>query len=309
MIALPLAHLLLSITFGSPSDSVKSVKGQLAVLSIENTTGSYQSFVDGMPDMIVTELVNQTDEVLVERTKVVQAMNELKLQATGLALEGNRKLGQWIGAEKVLLGSLNRFGAGIRLDLRLIDVGTGQILAASSSQSVMGNQPNELLKDALDHLILHLRRKPSPIALEAPPVPVLTRKVVDVPPRMEGAGVKKTDSGSLKIKYRTTLSLLTEQTVPFQVVRIYVDGKWAADSPLINAIDQDFLLFEGKLPEGNHELRMEHWIADAKGKRGKLLSSQPQANAIFLGANQTVAFDYRMKVQVVGFAFQDPRVQ
>ncbi len=308
MIIATILHLTSILLFGAQVDTAKTPKGMLAVLSIENTTGSYQSFVDGMPDMIVTELVNQTDEVLVERTKVVQAMNELKLQATGLATDGNRKLGQWIGAEKVLLGSLNRFGAGTRLDLRLIDVGTGQILAAASSQSVLGNQPNELLKATLDELLPHLRLKSTPVVLDPRSIPVLPRKLDDSLPRKTEV-TKKVDTGDLKVRYRTRLSLLTEQTVPFQVIRVYLDGKWVADSPLINAIDQDFVLFEGKVREGNHDLRMEHWIANGKGVRSKLFPNQPVANTVFIPPREAVVVEYRMKVEVVGFSYEGLRIQ
>jgi TolB-like protein len=297
-------QLALAFASGAPSDSSKSVHGQLAVLAIENTTGSYQSFVEGMPDMIVTELVNQTDEFLVERSKVVEAMNELKMQASGLATEGNRKLGQWVGAEKVLLGSLNRFGAGIRLDLRLIDVGSGQILAAASSQSASQSAPNDLLKAALDQLVPHLRQKPTAVPAGVP-LPVLARKVLDTIPWMPG----RIDSGDLKIGYRTTLSLLTEQKVPFQVVRVHLDGKWLADSPVIDAVDKDFVLFRGNVAEGNHVLRLEHWICDGKGRRSSLLRNQPGAQAVTVHARESLMVEYRMKVQVVGFGFQEMRVQ
>lgn len=273
-------------------------RGQLAVLAIENTTGAHQSFVDGLPDMVVTEIVNKTGETVVERLKVQKAMDELRIQASGLATEGNRKLGRWIGADRVVLGSLNRYGQSLRLDLRLIEVETGKILAAASSTGAL---PEDLLRPALEQLLPSLRPRPRAVA-EPPPVPVLARAASEPVARM---GQRKVDSGTLVVGYRTVLSLLTEQKVPFQVVRAYLDGKWLADGPFVDAIDKDFELCRLRVPEGDHELRLEHWIADGKGRRSRLLGSQPPPRRLRIEVGEEARVDYRMKVQVVGFSFFD----
>lgn len=293
-----IAAILACAMFADARPDTASERGQLAVLAIENTTGAHRSFVDGLPDMVVTELVNKTGETVVERLKVQKAMDELRIQASGLATEGNRKLGRWIGAERVVLGSLNSYGQSLRLDLRLIEVETGRILAAASSTAAL---PEDLLRPAMDQLLPLLRPKPK-VATEPPPVPVLVRTASEPVARM---GKRRVDSGTLVVGYRTVLSLLTEQKVPFQVVRVYLDGKWLTDGPFVDAVDKDFVLCRLRVPEGEHELRLEHWIADGKGRRLRLLGAQPPPRQVRIEADEEVRVDYRMKVQVVGFSFFD----
>src|SRR6185295_19472567 len=128
-----LAALALSSPVRAESAAEQKKETLLAVMDIINNTGEFAAFVDGMPDMLITELMETGDVKLVERTKVQTAMKALKLETSGLTQERNLELGKWLGVDGILFGAFNRVGDKYRLDIRAIDVQTGKINVAASA--------------------------------------------------------------------------------------------------------------------------------------------------------------------------------
>lgn len=70
---------------------------------------------------------------VVERQKLVQALEEQKLGSSALADEGTRlRLGRIQGARLMVLGGFMTIGGRTRIDLRLVDVETGRVRKAVS---------------------------------------------------------------------------------------------------------------------------------------------------------------------------------
>jgi len=81
----------------------------------------------------VTEIIAQKSGfVIIEREKLVQALEELSLGSSQLVDESSRlKLGRILGAQLMVFGAYQIVGEQIRIDLRLVEVESGLILATS----------------------------------------------------------------------------------------------------------------------------------------------------------------------------------
>lgn len=339
--SLPLVLFLASLAILQPSvqAATDTTRGSLAVLDVENTTGAYGSFVAGLPDMIITELVLRTGENLVERNRIRQAVGELRLDQTGITRESSRRLGEWVGAERVLVGSLARLGTGCRLDLRLIEVESGRIVAAGAYHTGDGEGMADLMPQAVAQLLPALAPKP---ALGRPADPEAREGDRRGPrPLVEGAGsvqvpqvkawivpaaqtapvlVARPDGkaqiapvrapvpparppGRIRIDYSTALTLLTEREVPVQRIRVHIDERLVAESRPIDQVNELFTLFEGEVPEGTHLLRLEHGMVDRSGRWIRALSAQPETIAFRCRSGAAATLKYKMMVNDYGYTF------
>ncbi len=76
---------------------------------------------------------------VVEREKLLLAIEELRLGSSGLADETTRlRLGKIMGARQMVFGGYLTVGNRVRMDLRLVDVQTGKILRTASQTGPAG---------------------------------------------------------------------------------------------------------------------------------------------------------------------------
>ncbi len=71
---------------------------------------------------------------LVERSRISQILDELKLQQTGLTASGAAEAGRLLNAEYVLIGSINKLGQLLIITAKLVHVETGQIIGTREVQ-------------------------------------------------------------------------------------------------------------------------------------------------------------------------------
>jgi len=264
---------------------------RLAVLTIENSAHLFPGFVQSMPTMLVTELVQKTGEQLVERAKIEEAMKELGLESNGVTADGSMKIGQWVGAERILLGNFNQIGSSYRLDLRIIEVSTGRIMAAS--QATVRDDLAGLIPQAVANLAASLaprtQNTESGITInQARRVPVVQSYL---------------GKGRLIISHRITLSLLTEKPVPFQMVRILMDGKLLGSSPTLDEVNKDYILFDGEVPGGPHIITLEHCVISKSGVWKRDLEVQPEDLQLEIVGQTERKISYRMHVGSNRFEF------
>lgn len=267
--------------------------GRLAVLSIENIAKAHQTFVSSIPTMIVTELVQRSGEQLVERSKIEEAMKELGLENNGVTTDGSVKIGQWVGADRILLGSFSELEGSYRLDLRIIEVASGRILAAS--MATVRNDMSQLVPEAVHNLSSFL----APRYGEPENGVVINQvspQVVSIPAK---------DAGYLLIRHRIQLSLFTEKSIPFQRVSVYVDRKLVAVSPVVKSVNDYYTIFDGKLEAGYHTIQLEHGVVDKNGEWKRLLEEQPKELNVNMQAGKKQNVEYRMYVESARFRFLD----
>jgi TolB-like protein len=279
-------------SLGATAPEVKQ-ETVLAMMDIVNNTGEFSSFVEGMPDMLITELMESGEIKLVERTKVQTAMKALKLETSGLTQERNLELGKWLGVDGILFGAFNRVGDQYRLDVRAIDVQTGKINVASSA-SCTKQSIHDLIPEIGKQLRLKLTAssmgKDGQAIAAIPPSPALVKPAVD--------------SCALEIQFKMIISLLSERAIPHQKVRVYLDNQLLGVSGVVNSLDRYFTLYSGHIACGGHSLNLVHGTVDKKGRWVRELSNQPDTYTFFVRKNDKPIIKYQMHGHDAYFSFK-----
>jgi len=133
------------------------LKKRVAVSRFEDRSGSgYHSLGEGVADMLVTALVKSGKFAVIERQEIERIIKEQQFGTSFMVTpETAPKVGQLLGAELFIVGSITEFGqkksnisggmsilgGGIStkqsravIDIRLINTSTGEIVAAESEE-------------------------------------------------------------------------------------------------------------------------------------------------------------------------------
>ena len=119
-----------------PSTRVQRVVPYLSVGVIPmTTTKGAEDLGSLVAERMVTSLVEYQRFQVNERIQMDKVLKELKFGLTDLVDQATAaKLGKQAGVDCLVMGSVNRAGATIDMDLRLVDTETGEVLAAQSGQ-------------------------------------------------------------------------------------------------------------------------------------------------------------------------------
>ena len=106
----------------------------LAILPFQNATGQakFDWLAVGVAESLTTDLKKATGIFLVERMKIEAALKEMKL-GRALGIEDAAQIGKQVGAGVVLIGSYQMLGDQIRVDSRMVEVESGQILMSEKA--------------------------------------------------------------------------------------------------------------------------------------------------------------------------------
>ena len=140
----------------APENTIANYTGpkrRLAVVAFDNKTPYGQRELgNSASDILVTELQKTGQYILIEREKVQQILDEQRFQASDLVEPMTvAKVGRILGASAIITGSVTQFGqreegvdnivyqrrsqiAECTIDLRIVDVSTGEILVADSGR-------------------------------------------------------------------------------------------------------------------------------------------------------------------------------
>ena len=148
--------LYLSILFLS---SIIASTQTIAISYFDNTSGleEYNPLSKGLADMLITDLSNVKSIQIVEREKLESLLKEIKLGEGKFMDESTaQKLGKGLGAGYMLTGSYLIMGETMRIDARLVNVGTSEVFM---SEEITGkkNVFFKLEKDLVDKLIASLK--------------------------------------------------------------------------------------------------------------------------------------------------------
>jgi len=133
----------------------------VAISYFDNTSGTkeYDPLSKGLADMLITDLSNVKSLKIVEREKLESLLKEIEL-GDGKFIDPNtaQKLGKGLGAGYMLTGSFLIMGETMRIDARLVDVGTGEI---SMAEEITGEKGTffKLEKDLVDALVISFNIK------------------------------------------------------------------------------------------------------------------------------------------------------
>ena len=130
----------------------------VAISYFDNTSGTeeYNPLSKGLADMLITDLSNIKSLKIVEREKLETLLKEIELGDSKF-IDPNtaQKLGKGLGAGYMLTGSFLIMGETMRIDARLVDVGTGEI---SMAEEITGEKDTffELEKNLVNKIIATL---------------------------------------------------------------------------------------------------------------------------------------------------------
>jgi TolB-like protein len=127
----------------------------IAIAYFDNNTGNadFDPLRKGLADMLITDLGNVGSLQIVERDKLNQVLDELKLSRSKfIDPRTAQKLGKGLAAELIMTGGYVLAGETLRIDVRIIEVKSGRVAA---SDKVEGKKQEffALEKDLVDLLI------------------------------------------------------------------------------------------------------------------------------------------------------------
>ncbi len=116
--------------------------GSIAVWDLDDLSpqkGGRPFLGEVLSSQIIEVLKGRGDYVVVERQRLLLALEELRLGTTHLVDESTRlKLGRMLGARWMVFGGYQIIGDQMRLDLRLVEVETGKVKKAIQKTSSSG---------------------------------------------------------------------------------------------------------------------------------------------------------------------------
>ena len=242
---------------------------KIAVLYFENhTSETYDRFVRGLSDMLMTSLGETEKLTIIERVQIDKAMENISLELSGLIdAKTAVEVGKWLGADAVVLGSFAKFGEAYRIDARLIDAETGELLVA---QNVRGPESDVIaMVDQLGaRLIDRVREKEA---------------------EFNGG------TGYLRVRFMMTRAEMTERPVYHHICRLFVNGKGRGPSPVVQKAEEWVTLFSQELRAGKHDVEVIHGFVKEKNWDGEF-AKQPKIFTVTIEPGETSTLQYSFGV-------------
>jgi TolB-like protein len=159
----------LGLIFGQEPKSLT-----IAVVDFANTRKdpSLEYLVQGIPESVITYLGKRGEVHIVERSRLEAALDELRLSMSGIMDQQTAvELGKALGAAAVMVGSFLQISDKIRINARLIDVKTSEIIAAEQIQGRV-DEIFSLMDLTAEAMWLKLVGRP----IEVQPIPIAEGK-------------------------------------------------------------------------------------------------------------------------------------
>ena len=135
---------------------------RIAIMDFQNTSGNsnLDYLQESIPEMLITNLAKEERLHIVERNRLNDAVKEMQLGMTGLVDQSKAvELGKAVGASAILVGSYLEIGGVIRINARLIDVSSSQVMKAESVQGTSGKEIFNLMDQLATSIINQLVEK------------------------------------------------------------------------------------------------------------------------------------------------------
>ena len=242
---------------------------KIAVLYFENHTSErYDRFVRGLSDMLMTSLGEAEKLTIIERVQIDKAMENISLELSGpIDAKTAVEVGKWLGADAVVLGSFAKFGEAYRIDARLIDAETGELLVA---QNVRGPESDVIAM-----------------------VDQLGAQLIDRVREKEAEFIGGT--GFLRVRFMMTRAEMTERPVYHHICRLFVNGKGRGLSPVVRKAEEWVTLFSQELRAGKHDVEVIHGFVKEKNWDGEF-AKQPKIFPVTIEPGETTTLQYSFGV-------------
>ncbi|MDR0811217.1 MAG: hypothetical protein LBN23_02930 [Paludibacter sp.] len=137
------------------ASAVNAQKPKLAVMDFIAGVGLYQKDVNGLSDMLINSLFNTGKFELIERGQLCQLIGETNLQKSSLSAGQLQELAIK-GVNFLLLGTVNLTGGEYNIDVRVVDVGTGQLYTTADTTKLAGQTYRDMMPKLANSLAAKL---------------------------------------------------------------------------------------------------------------------------------------------------------
>ncbi|MCX7021140.1 MAG: VWA domain-containing protein [bacterium] len=113
--------------------SVALAPKKIAVLyfDVAAATHDYDYLATGIPEMLITDLANQRDITVIERERLDEVLQEMALGGSGITDNATAlEVGKILNVELLIMGNLTVSGESFRLDTKILEVETAEVLGA-----------------------------------------------------------------------------------------------------------------------------------------------------------------------------------
>ena len=136
LLLIALFSFLLAACAGSPTKYTPKTYGSgsvVAVWDLENFSITENRTLDDMQEFMTAKISETLKDkggyIIIEREKLLLALEELHLGSSALADEASRlEVGRFLGAQLMVFGGYQQVGEQLRIDLRLIEVESGAVI-------------------------------------------------------------------------------------------------------------------------------------------------------------------------------------
>jgi TolB-like protein len=141
-----------------PPKPLKVIKIAIFKFEFFQANGHGGNLGQMVAQVLTTEAANSGAFRLAERELLDKVMKEHELGQSGL-MEDNeaREIGRMVGADAILTGAVSKLGRDMRIDARLIDVETGNVIAAAGRDTTsdlrgISKACGDLMRDLVSRL-------------------------------------------------------------------------------------------------------------------------------------------------------------
>lgn len=133
---------------------------RIAVMDFAPRVGVSESEVVGLSEMLINSLYNTGKFVIVERSQLNKVLKEQKFQQSDLTSEQVVKIGEILGVDAIVIGSVNFIATGrtlyqkevgtisgeYNIDVRVVDCTTGELITTAGATRTRNNTYRDLME-------------------------------------------------------------------------------------------------------------------------------------------------------------------
>lgn len=145
-----------SMNSATPAKATTSANNLIAVMSLQ-AKGIPQTEADLVTEALTSKIQNRGRFRIMERSQMETILGEQGFQSSGVCDNSTCavEIGKLLSIDKLVVGSMGKLGSSYMLNARLVEVGTGEIIA-NSSQQIKGDLSN--LSTVMDQVATELSR-------------------------------------------------------------------------------------------------------------------------------------------------------
>lgn len=126
---------------------------KIAVLDFIPGSGLNKTEVTGLSDMLIDALFKSNQFTIVERTQLYKILREQGFQTSDLSVGEISKVGNILGVNNILTGTVNYVLGEYNIDVRVIDVKNGEVIATSGITKTNNQTVREVMNTLASNII------------------------------------------------------------------------------------------------------------------------------------------------------------